>query len=516
VQDNASVLGPGSLVPPLVAVVLALGTGRLVPALGLATLGGAFVLHGPVHGVPLAIRDYVIRNIVDTGHLTVIGFVLALLGMVAVMNRSGGTAAVVEAARSRVSTPRGTRVGGALLGCMVFFDDYANCMIVGPALRPLFDRFGISRERLAFVVDATAAPIAGLVPLSTWVGYEIGLLDEVLRGANEATSGFSMLLEMLPYRFYCVFALMLVFITAIWERELGPMIAAERRALARLATHEEPDGADPVLGGRPVDALLPLGTVLGGTAIGFIVAGGAVGVLVEDPEAILSFGFWRATLGSVQDGPRVLLLAALGGAALSIIVPVAGKRATHTELIGALKKGVRVASGALLVLFLAWALAAVSSDLKTGAYLSHLVTGKLAFWAVPLVTFLTSAGVAFATGTSWGTMAMMLPTALPLALGFEQAWLAPVTAAAVLDGAIFGDHCSPISDTTVMSSIGSECDHLEHVRTQMPYAAVAMVVALGAGYGATTLGLPAVTCWMLGLIALVLVVRFLGKSVAAG
>jgi Na+/H+ antiporter NhaC len=519
-------LGPGCLAPPLVAVGVALATGQLAAALGLATLAGAVVLHGPWLALPLGLRDYVLANLSDRGHLTIIGFVLVLLGMVSVMNRSGGTGAVVALAKRGVSTRRGTRVGAAVMGCVVFFDDYANCMIVGPALRPLCDRFGISRERLAFVVDATAAPIAGLVPLSTWIGYEVGLLDGVLDTIGSPMDGYALLLTMLPYRFYCIFVLALVFASAALDRELGPMLAAERRALAARApevaadTDEGAAGCAPAAGdtaeptaGSARDALVPLATLLGGVVLGFVVAGNGLPALSTAPLSVLTYDFWKATLAAVEDGPRVLLLAALAALSLSVLLPTAGGRARLGDLVAAIRDGMRVALGALGILVLAWALGKACGDVGTGAYLSALVTGALALWAIPLITFATAAGVAFATGTSWGTMAMLLPTAVPVAAALGQWWLVPVTAAAVLDGAIFGDHCSPISDTTLMSSIGAGCDHLAHVRTQLPYAVTGMSIALVAGYGATVLGVPPLVCWVVGAGLVVAVVRVLGTRV---
>lgn len=521
VAHRGRALGPGALLPPLVAVVLTLATGRLVVSLASAALAGAVVLYGPLLAVPLGARHFVVDTLLDPTHLAIIGFATCLLTMVSVMSESGGTGAVVGLIRRYIASRRRTQVGGALMGCALFFDDYANCMIVGPALRPLFDRFGISRARLAFVVDATAAPIAGLVPLSTWVGYEIGLLDGALGGLGLDVSGFSMLLEMLPYRFYCVFALGLVFITAVTGREYGPMLAAEDKAFAARAARSREQAADAsaasdtaeeaVVRGRPRDAFVPMTTVLVVVAVGFVFDGGGLGALTSEPSRVASLAFWRQTLSAAHHGAQVLLVASVVGLVLSIALPTVGGRISRDRLALALRSGLRVGLGATTVLLLAWALAAACSAVGTGPYLAGVLGGHLLGWMVPLVTFATAAGIAFATGTSWGTMAMLLPTALPLSHQLGEPWLMAVTAAAVLDGSIFGDHCSPISDTTLMSSIGAECDHLEHVRTQIPYATLAMLMALTAGYGATLLGLPAPACWGLGLLGLLVVVRLLGR-----
>jgi Na+/H+ antiporter NhaC len=510
-SHDGEALSPASLVPPAIAAVLAVSTGRLLPALGLATVAGAVIRFGPLGAVPGGVRTYVVDNVFDPAHLTILGFTLLLLGMVELMNRSGATPALLGVLGRRLSSRRETQVGGAGMGCLLFFDDYANCMVVGPTLRPLFDRHRISRARLAFVVDSTAAPVAGLVPLSTWVGYEVGLLDGILRDLGRSERGFSLLLEMIPLRFYCMFSLLLVFVTALFGRELGAMVHAERRALERDVPPEAasvPSSAP----GRPRDALVPLGAVLLAICVGFVVDGGGLSELRSAPEAWRSFGFWQRTVLGVQNGTRVLLVATAVGAVLAFLLPLAGG-ARPRELAAGFFVGVRTAARASGILLMAWALAAVSSDLGTGRYLAAVVQGSLLPWAIPLLTFVVAALIAFSTGTSWGTMAMLLPSAATVAAGSGEPWLVTVTAAAVLDGAIFGDHCSPISDTTLMSSIAAGCDHLEHVRTQLPYASLAALVALGCGYMGTLAGLPAPACWGLGLGVLILFVRGFGVRV---
>ncbi len=511
-----------ALLPPLVAIFLALTTRRLLVSLGGGVLAGALLHHGLALGVPYGVRDYLWNNALESSHLYIIGFTLALLGMVQVTARSGGARGIVESVARWVGSARSTKLGTAIMGVLVFFDDYANCMLVGPTMRPLSDRWRVSREKLAYLVDSTAAPIAGLVLISTWIGYETGLLGDVARDLGVHQSGYALLFTALPYRFYCVFTICFVFISSASDRDFGPMLEAERRA--RFEGKPTRDGARP-LGqvdtryaepppGKPrrwINAALPLVTVIVGTLGGLIVDGGGGARLRAHPFSLLSFGFWQDTLGASENNVAVLFYAALAGAAVAVLLPLVQRILTPTEALGAFLGGVRAALYAVVVLILAWGLAAVCKDLGTGPVLVAAIGRSIPPVAVPMVTFLAAAAVAFATGTSWGTMAILIPTAVPLAHHVGGQPLMLISMAAVLDGSIFGDHCSPISDTTLMSSIASGSDHLDHVYTQLPYAVSAMLIALFAGYLPAALGAPAPLSYGLGIVATFCLIYLLGR-----
>lgn len=514
------------LVPPLVAIVLALVTRSLLPSLGAAVAVGALLVHGPVRGVPLGLRDYAWNNLLDKTHLYILGFTLALLGMVQVTARSGGARGIVESVARWVRSARSTRLSTSLMGLLVFFDDYANCMLVGPTMRPFADRYRVSREKLAYLVDSTAAPVAGLVLLSTWVGYETGLLGDVAKTLGVGQTGYALLFAALPLRFYCALTLVFVFASSALGRDFGPMLAAERRA------HEHGklmrDGASP-LGetdprhaepppGKPrrwINAAAPVLVVVLGTLGGFVADGGGWPRLRQAPGSLVSFGFWRETLSASENNVIVLFWAALAGALVAIVLPALQRVLSLGQGAGAFARGVRAGLHAALVLLLAWALAQVCKDLGTGPVVVAAVGQSLPPVAIPVVTFLASAAVAFATGTSWGTMAILIPTAVPLAHAAGGETLMLLAMASVLDGAIFGDHCSPISDTTLMSSIASGSDHIDHVYTQFPYAVVVMGIALGAGYVAVALGAPLWLPYLVGPTVIVAVLLAVGRRVAA-
>ena len=515
-----------ALVPPLVAIVLALVTRTLLPSLGLAIVAGALLRHGPVMGVPLGLRDYAWNNLLDKSHLYILGFTLALLGMVQVTARSGGARGIVLAVARWVRSARSTRVATSVMGLLVFFDDYANCMLVGPTMRPLADKFRVSREKLAYLVDSTAAPVSGLVLLSTWVGYETGLLGDVAKTLGLGQTGYALLFAALPLRFYCAFTLIFVFASAALGRDFGPMLAAERRA------HEEGklmrDGAAPLGETDPehtappadqphrwVNAAVPIAVVVVATLVGFVIDGGGTPRVSAQPSVLLSYTFWRETLSASENNVIVLFWAALGGALVAIVLPAAQRVLSLGSGTLAFARGVRAGLYAAFVLLFAWGLAQVCKDLGTGPIVVAALGDKLPAVAIPIVTFLASAAVAFATGTSWGTMAILIPTAVPLAHAAGGEALMLMAMASVLDGAIFGDHCSPISDTTLMSSIASGCDHIDHVYTQFPYALTVMLVALGAGYTAVALGAPLLLAYALGPLAIVLVLVLLGRPIVA-
>ena len=513
-----------ALVPPLLAIFLALVTRRLLVALGGAVLGGALLHHGLLLGVPYGVRDYVWDNALESSHRYIIGFTLALLGMVQVTARSGGARGIVETVARWVGSARSTKLGTAIMGVLVFFDDYANCMLVGPTMRPLSDRFGVSREKLAYLVDSTAAPIAGLVLISTWIGYETGLLGDVARDLGVHQSGYALLFTALPYRFYCIFTIVFVFASSASDRDFGPMLEAERRA--RFEGKPIRDGARP-LGqvdakyaepppGKPlrwINAALPLIVVVIGTLGGLAVDGGGGAELRAHPLSALSFGFWRTTLGASENNVAVLFYAALAGAVTAVLLPLLQRILRTGEALGAFFGGVRAALYAVVVLILAWGLAAVCKDLGTGPVLVAAIGHSIPAVAIPAVTFLAAAAVAFSTGTSWGTMAILIPTAVPLAYHVGGQPLMLISMAAVLDGSIFGDHCSPISDTTLMSSIAAGSDHLDHVYTQLPYALSSMLIALFAGYLPAALGASATLSYALGVVATLAIIFLLGRRV---
>ena len=475
-----------ALLPPLVAIVSVLITRWLVPSLvfGIASAAVIHAWPSPAGMAESLIVNYFWDSVLDSFHLSILGFTASLLGLVSVTTASGGLHGMINLILRLARGRRGVSVATVGMGFAIFFDDYANTAIVGPTVRPLFDRLKLSRAKLAYLIDSTAAPIAGLALISTWIGTEVSYLQSAARDLGLDASGYGLFLSALGYRFYCVFALFLVLVVAATGRDFGPMLKVERRVRRSADDAGSRSAAEsPAIQPRWYNAVVPIGTVLLLIMIQIYYWGS------RDPGADLaSLSGWKDVFiraAAAQDGEALtfaMLYAGVTGAALAILLPALQGVMTVREGLLAWLGGIRHISGALVVIVCAWALSAGCRDLETAHYAVAVLRQGVSVEWVPLAVFVTAGLVAFATGTSYGTMAIIIPTAAQL--GYESGGepVMILAMAAVLDGAIFGDHCSPISDTTVLSSICSGCEHLEHVRTQIPYALLGAVVAALAGY----------------------------------
>jgi len=538
-----------SFLPPLLAIGLALLLRQVVPALLLGVLAGTLVREGFHPGLALArlvdhdlVRALAEPGSPDHGHLKIVLFTLLLGGMVGLASRSGGAAGLVSLVARRARTRQRGQLAAFLAGLAVFFDDYANTLVVGPSLRPLTDRLGVSREKLAFIVDATAAPVASLAVVSTWIGYEVGLIGQALPGTRLAGHDpYGVFLASLPYRFYAWLMLAFVGLVGFLGRDLGPMAAAERRAargavlrpgsvpLARTDRLRETSPAGP--GPALLLAGLPILAVVGVTFAALWLAGRASLAAAGDPAGTLpllrvirSARHLGAVLGAASCYDA-LLYGSAAGAALAAAGALALGRLNLAETVEAFLEGMRSMLLAVVILVLAWMIGGVCADLGTARAAVGLVGGWLPARLVPATVFLLSAGISFATGSSWSTMAVLVPVALPLAdrLATLGGWAEPAaarllvaTTGSVLTGAVFGDHCSPLSDTTVMSSMAAACDHVDHVRTQMPYALLVAAVSLPVGDLAVGFGVSPWLGLLGGAALLFLVLRFAGRSPAGG
>jgi Na+/H+ antiporter NhaC len=475
-----------ALLPPLVAIVSVLITRWLVPSLvfGIASAAVIHAWPSPAGMAESLIVNYFWDSVLDSFHLSILGFTASLLGLVSVTTASGGLHGMINLILRLARGRRGVSVATVGMGFSIFFDDYANTAIVGPTVRPLFDRLKLSRAKLAYLIDSTAAPIAGLALISTWIGTEVSYLQGAARDLGLDASGYGLFLSAMGYRFYCVFALFLVVVVAATGRDFGPMLKVERRVRRSADDAGSQSAAEsPAIQPRWYNAVVPIGTVLLLIMIQIYYWGS------RDPGVDLaSLSGWKDVFiraAAAQDGEALtfaMLYAGVTGAALAILLPALQGVMTVREGLLAWLGGVRHISGALVVIVCAWALSAGCRDLETAHYAVAVLRQGVSVEWVPLAVFVTAGLVAFATGTSYGTMAIIIPTAAQL--GYESGGepVMILAMAAVLDGAIFGDHCSPISDTTVLSSICSGCEHLEHVRTQIPYALLGAVVAALAGY----------------------------------
>ncbi|MFH1529101.1 MAG: Na+/H+ antiporter NhaC family protein [Pseudomonadota bacterium] len=530
--DTWVAFGPFALAPPLVAILVALVWRRIILALFIGVWLGAALTgpHDPARSLFHTVWTYTLPTFWSVGSMSMIVFTLLLMGMVGILIRGGGIAGLVDGL-SRLA--RGRRSAQAIVGGMgtvVFFDDYANTVVVGTTARSLTDRYRISREKLAYIVDSTAAPVASVALVSTWIGIEIQYLDEQMAHLSViAASGYGVFLHLVPYRFYCFFALLMVFVVAATGRDFGPMLRAEERA-RRDGTLVAP-GSRPITSaafnsfstkeGIPLrwyNAALPVGAVLVAIFVAFYIAGAAT--LPPGEADALSLDGWRkAFINVTNTGPLMVAAGALG-CLLAVGLAIGQRLLTWREIGGAFVTGMSSMVPAIGLIVLALALQRTTGPeaLGTAEYLISLLRDVDPLW-VPLAVFGVAGASAMATGTSYGTMAILLPVAVPLAAatsaGLEAApLLILLSTGAVLDGAVYGDHCSPISDTTMLSSIGAGSDHMDHVRTQLPYATLAMGVAAVLGYVALPrLGFNPWLTYVAGVPILVVVFWLVGRRI---
>jgi Na+/H+ antiporter NhaC len=529
-----------SLLPPALAIALALLLREVVVSLLAGVWLGAIVLAGfdPIAGTGQLLGTFVVPALADADHAAIVVFTLLLGGMVGVISRNGGTQGVVDLVSPLARTPRRGKLVTAAAGMAVFFDDYANCLIVGSSMRPITDRLRVSREKLAYLVDSTAAPVAAIVPVSTWVGYEIGLIADGLRiaaeqqAANPALAAelaganpFTVFMATIPYRFYPLLALVFVFLTSFMNRDFGPMARAEARAARSEGLHRPgatlasdfSTGSLHAKEGAPSpwwNAALPILTVLAVVVAGLYGTGRAS----AGPGASLMDVFGAA------DPFATLIWGAFAGCLVAVLLSVGQRILRLGETMEALLAGFKAMVLALIILVLAWSLGAVTEAMGTAEYLASALEGNVSLGLLPALVFVVAAGMSFATGTSWGTMAILIPLVIPLTAalgggaGFDSGshyTLLLGTISSVLAGAIFGDHCSPISDTTILSSTASACDHVDHVRTQLPYALLVAAVGLVLGDVGTSFGLPVWIALPAAVLVLWGVLRFFGTPAEA-
>ena len=502
-----------SILPPLLAVSLAIATSRVLASLLIAVITGGLLASVPeAPGSPMAWFgglsqgfQFVTTNLTDSFNLQLIAFVVLSLSMIAVVIIAGGLQGIVQWLARFSKGPRTAQLITAIMGLVIFIDDYANTMIVGTSMRPLTDRFRVSREKLAFLVDATSAPVAGLAVVSTWVGYEVGLFNGAAETLGIEINGYAMLFDALPFRFYCVLMLVFLFVNIISGKDFGPMARAERRCreTGAVAEADAVPLTSPTFSAAvphetavitPMTALIPIAALFIFLLGGIWLDGGGGLRLLEDPLSLLRFGAWRDTISASENA--VLILAYGAGASLLIAIGCAlGFSRIRLPVVGrAVLSGVRSSLLPVTILTLAWSLKSACDALGTGPFLVATVGDAVSPVWFPAIVFVIAALTSFATGTSYGTMAILMPTAVPIAFALEgdtYGLITIITLASILDGSIVGDHCSPISDTTIMSSIASSSDHMHHVRTQLPYSLVVGGLALGCGYIPAGFGLPA-------------------------
>ncbi|MFN3148235.1 Na+/H+ antiporter NhaC family protein [Bremerella sp.] len=523
-----------SLVPPLVAIALAILTRRTLLSLLIGIIVGAIILQNgnPITGLWSACADYLWVKATDWDKVQVYLFTLLTGGMIGVVSASGGMRGLVNLIICFANTRVKGQVTGWLMGLAIFFDDYANMLLLGGTLKEVTDRLKISREKLAYIVDSTAAPVAGLALISTWVATEISFIEEginQIQGA-EKPDAFLLFVESLPYRFYSWWALLLVPLVALTRRDIGPMLKAE---ITMISTGPEAESTSDKQETLPesstwLNAAIPVATMLAGVVTILYWTG---------YQSVTSEGLEPSLLQIIGQGDSYKAL--LYGSAASLVVAIlliAPQRLLSVGQMGrAILKGFRAMLPALLILWLAASLAAQTepptfnedtgemtvNGLDTAGYLKQLLETNLPIEMLPTTVFVLAAAVAFSTGTSWGTMGILVPLSVSLSAGMLTTGGETLDVAdpillsvvgSVLAGAIFGDHCSPISDTTILSSQSCGCHHMAHVRTQMPYAILGAVLSIILGTVPVAYGAPVYLCHVLGVGAMVGTLFLIGKN----
>jgi Na+/H+ antiporter NhaC len=462
------------------------------------------------------------------------GIVLQCLligGIIQLITKMGGTKALGNFFAKKANTPRKAQVFTWLLGLCVFFDDYANSLIVGPIMRPVMDKLKVSREKLAFVVDATAAPVAGIAIISTWIGLEISLIADAFNSIGLNTiSGFGIFIQTIPYRFYNIFILLFVLISALSLYEFGPMKDAEIKARKRkdnekiiVSQVSSFEDVEPVETAKLSiwNAIIPIMTLIVGALIAFYWSGYTTILAGTDQTLIsimktspLSFeGIFQAL--SQSDASVALFQSALLASIVAIVMAAGQKILSLEEAIDEWVGGMKTIVLTGVILLLAWSLGEVIGQLQTANYLVGILSNAIPAFILPTLIFILGAVISFATGSAYGTMSILMPLAIPLAwaIGVGDINFTIVSASGVLTGAIFGDHCSPISDTTILSSMGTSCNHISHVQTQIVYAIYVAVIAIVFGYLPAGLGISWYILIPLGVVVMYLGLRILGQKV---
>ncbi len=534
--DNSVRFGILTLLPPLVAIGLAFITKETILSLFVGVFVGEFMLCvndlniiSTIVNAFLQLGSQIISCMADPWNAGIILQCLLIGGVIQLITKMGGAKALADAFAKRADTPRKAQLFTWVLGLCVFFDDYANSLIVGPIMRPVMDKLKVSREKLAFVVDATAAPVAGIAIISTWIGLEISLIASGFQsvGVSNAT-GFGIFLQTIPYRFYNIFILIFIVISAATLYEFGPMKKAEQEARRRteIKKVDEAPGFDDV---KPVEgiklsvwnAIIPIATLIIGALVAFywsgytsILGGEDQALITLMKTAPLSFnGIFEAL--SASDASVALFQAALLASIVAIVMAVGEKILSIEDAISEWIGGMKTIVITGVILLLAWSLGAVIGDIGTAGYLVGVLRGTIPQFIVPSLIFVLGALISFATGTAYGTMSILMPLAIPLgwAVSTGDMNFTIVCTSGVLTGAIFGDHCSPISDTTILSSMGTSCNHIDHVQTQIYYAIFVAIVAILIGYIPAGLGVPWFISIPVGIVVMFVGLRIIGEKV---
>ena len=493
-----------ALVPSLVAIILALITKEVYSSLFIGIVFGAILAANGNFEMTLntVFSNGIVASVADSYNVGILIFLVILGAIVAMMNKAGGSAAFGRWAQMHIKTRRGAQFATTVLGCLIFIDDYFNCLTVGSVMRPVTDRHKISRAKLAYLIDATAAPVCIIAPISSWAAAVSGFVDD--------GSGLALFIRTIPYNFYALLTIVMMLTLTAKDIEFGPMARYEKNA----KKGDLFSGANPYEGvkddvpegkGRVIDLVLPILVLVACCVVGMIYTGG----FFSGADFITAFSESDASVG--------LMLGSAFGLLFAIIYYVARKSFSFREAMGCVPEGFKAMVPAIMILIFAWSLNSITSYLGADLYVAGLIenSAKGLQMFLPAVIFLIGVGLSFATGTSWGTFGILIPIVLKAFPWSAGNPISIVCVAACMAGAVCGDHCSPISDTTIMSSAGAQCEHVNHVSTQLPYAmTTAVVSAIGyllAGIFAVK-NIPPVVALPFAILFIIIVVMALGRK----
>lgn len=532
-----------SILPPLIAILIALIIREVYTALfvglwvGTAIIyyyKGSWLIVAIFKGFLAILDTYIIQSLNNSGHLSIILFTMLIAATVSLISVNGGMKGVVNRLSKYATSPRSGSFITWLLGIVIFFDDYANTLVVGNTMRPLTDKLRISREKLSYIIDSTAAPVASVAFVTTWIGAEISYIQDGINTLNLNESAYAVFFNSLAYSFYPFFTLAFILIL-IWKNvDYGPMYKAEKLARQQGSESIITDSIDAGISfdlaeditakkgvtPRSMNAVIPILVIIFGMLSALLYTGWNQEVWNNN-----SLSFFEKLSDSIgnSDSYISLLWASLASLFTAILLTISQRLLSLKDTIESILRGFKTMLPAILILTLAWAVALITEHLHTADFISGLLMdASISPYFIPVITFIVAALVSFSTGSSWGTMAILYPLILPAGwLLAENSGLDYDTtlsifhniAAAVLTGSVLGDHCSPISDTTILSSLASSCPHIEHVRTQLPYALTTGAVAIILGTLPASFGISSWILFPIGIFGLYLIIKFLGKPV---
>ena len=499
-----------SLLPPVVAIVLALNTKEVYTSLlvGIAT-GALLYANG---NLELALNTLffneeggMVAKLADSSNVGILVFLVMLGILVALMNKAGGSAAFGRWASTHIHTRAGAQLATFVLGVVIFVDDYFNCLTVGSVMRPVTDRQKVSRAKLAYLIDATAAPVCIIAPVSSWAAAVTSSVPE-----GSGINGFTMFLRTIPYNYYALLTLVMIFFLVLTGADYGPMKLNEDNALNGdlFTTDDRPYGDDVDDGtdtrGHVIDLILPVVVLIAACIFGLIYTGG----FFSGVDFITAFSDCNASAGLVMGSSIALLFTFVFYRVREVM--------TFQDFAACIPEGFKAMVSPMLILTLAWTLSGMTNLLGAKYYAANLLNGSAAAlqYLLPAIIFLVAVFLAFATGTSWGTFSILIPI---VCHAFPQGEMLVISIAACLSGAVCGDHCSPISDTSIMASAGAHCSHVNHVSTQLPYAitvaAISAVCYVITGLSQIVLGASASLFTSLILLAVAIALELIALSV---